>query len=151
MGLPNYVCSVTRPVGCKPHPTSVIFATPPDRAMLPDMAHFPHPHTRLRAPRVCLAAGESISFFLGRKQIGGVLQVASTTGGLVRLLQPLNPGTLADVSLHMTAGTVNALVEFLQPRRQGPFFAQAFRFLAFGDDDYDRFDLALQILRNRGW
>jgi hypothetical protein len=100
---------------------------------------------------VCFAAGESISFILAGKQTRGLLQVASTTGGSVRLLQPLNPGTLADVSLHTKAGTVNALVEFLQPRRQGTFVAQAFRFLAFDDDDYDRFGLALRILGNRGW
>lgn len=118
--------------------------------MLPRMAHFPHPHTSSRAPRVCFTAGESISFSLEGKEIRGILQVASTTGGSARLLQPLSPGTLADVSLHTKAGTLSALVEFLQPRRQGPFVAQAFRFLAFGDDDYDRFDLALQIMRGSG-
>jgi hypothetical protein len=86
---------------------------------------------------------------LGGKQIQGLLQVASITGGSARLLRPLNPGTLADVSLRTKAGTVSVLVEFLQPRRHGPFVTQAFRFLAFGDEDYDRFDQALQILRDR--
>jgi hypothetical protein len=99
---------------------------------------------------VCFAAGESISFSLEGKQMRGLLQVASTTGGSARFDRPLNPGTLAEVSLHTKAGTLSALVEFLQPRRQGPFVAQAFRFLAFGDDDYDRFDQALQTLRDRG-
>jgi hypothetical protein len=114
------------------------------------MAHLPHPHHSLRAPRVCVTTGESISFSLEGKQIHGILQAVSTTGGSARISQPLNPGTLAEISLHTGLGPVNASVEFLHPQGQGQSFAQAFRFLAFDDDDYARFNRTLEILRAGG-
>jgi len=115
--------------------------------MLTGMAHFPHPHTKSRAPRLCFTAGESISFSVEGKETQGTLQVVSATGGSARILRPLSPGTLAEISLHLSTGPVSALVEFLPPRPQGRFFAQAFRFVAFGDDDYARFHRTLQMLR----
>jgi len=122
-----------------------MFVAVGEDAMLPLMAHFPHPHASSRAPRVCVAT--SISFSLEGKQIQGTLQIVSTTGGLARMAQPLKPGILAEISLHASAGQVSAVVQFLRPRRQGHSFAQPFQFLAFGDDDYARFDRSLQILR----
>jgi len=115
--------------------------------MLPRMAHFPHPHTNMRAPRVCVTTGEFISFSQEGKQVRGALQVISLTGGSARFLRPLNPGTFAEISLNTKSSSISALVEFLHPRRQGQFFTQAFRFLAFGDDDYVRFNQTLQLMR----
>ncbi len=92
-------------------------------------------------------AGESISFSVHGKETQGTLQTVSTTGGSARILRPLSSGTLAEISLHLSTGPVSALVEFLSPRSQGRFFTQAFRFVAFGDDDYTRFHQTLQTLR----
>ncbi len=80
------------------------------------------------------------------KQIPGTLQVVSATGGSARMSKPFASGTLGEIFLRTREGEVNAVVEFLPPRRQGQSFGQAFRFLAFGDEDYARFERALQIL-----
>jgi hypothetical protein len=125
--------------------TLVMFVAVGEDAMLTLMAHFSHPHASSRAPRVCVTT--SVSFSLEGKQIQGTLQVVSTTGGSARMARPLKSGTLAEILLHTSAGQVSAVVEFLRARRQGQSFAQPFRFLAFGDDDYARFDRNLQMLR----
>ena len=53
------------------------------------MAHFPHPHSNLRAPRV--HATMPVSFSLSGKRIPAVLQAVSTTGGLVQMAGPPPP------------------------------------------------------------
>ena len=133
------------PPGRESRDTLVMFVRVGKAAMLTFMAHFPHPHTSSRAPRVCVTT--SVSFSLEGKRIQGTLQVVSTTGGSARMAQLLKPGTIAEILLHTTAGQVSAVVEFMRPRRQGQSFAQAFRFLAFGDEDYARFDRTLQMVR----
>jgi len=66
-----------------------------------------------------------------------VLQAVSTTGGLAQMSGPLPPGTLAEFAVDTNLGRVCGLVEFLEARtRESP--TQAFRFLAFSDDDYER-------------
>ena len=114
------------------------------------MVHLPHPHPSLRAPRLWVTTGEPISFSMEGNQIEGILQAVSSTGGAARISQPLNPGTLAEIALHTSSGPIRASVEFLHPQRQGQSFAQAFRFLAFDDDDYARFNRTLEILHTSG-
>jgi len=113
------------------------------------MAHLPRPHPSLRAPRVCITSSEPITFSLEGKQIHGILQAVSPTGGLARVTQLLSPGTLAVISLRTGSGPVRASVEFLHPQRVGRPFTQAFRFLSF-DDDYAHFNRALEALRAGG-
>jgi len=48
----------------------------------------------------------------------------------------LPPGTFAELAVDTNLGRVCGLVEFLEARtRESP--AQAFRFVAFSDDDYE--------------
>ena len=130
--------------------TLVIFVAFLGDAILRRMAYLPHPHPSLRAPRVCVTPGEPVSFSLEGKQIQGILEAVSPTGGSARISEPLNPGTLAEILLRTSLGPVRASVELLHPQSQGQSFAQAFRFLAFDDDDYARFKRTLEILRAGG-
>jgi hypothetical protein len=76
------------------------------------------------------------SFSLSGKRISAVLQTVSTTGGLARMTGPVPPGTLAELVVATSRGQVSGLVEFLPPTKGNP--TQAFRFVAFSDDDYER-------------
>ena len=99
------------------------------------MANFPHPHPNSRAPRVHVA--KPASFSLSGKRIPAVLQAISTTGGLAQMAGPLPRGSLAELVVETNLGRVCGLVEFLEARTKGNP-AQAFRFIAFSDDDYER-------------
>jgi hypothetical protein len=98
------------------------------------MAHFPHPHPSRRAPRVRIREGQAITFSMGNKRVPAKLDTLSVTGGSARLPGLVLPGTIAEIFVNSSQGTVSGIVEFL--RGQGS--QQAFRFLAFGDDDYER-------------
>jgi hypothetical protein len=111
------------------------------------MAHFPHPHNSMRAPRVCVTT--SATFTSEGKRTQGILQVVSRTGGCLRLTRSLRTGTLLEIVLESGSGPVTALVELLAARPQGRWFVQPFRFLAFSDDDFARFERSLQSLRYR--
>jgi hypothetical protein len=78
-----------------------------------------------------------VSFSLSGKQIPAVLQAVSTTGGLVQMAGPIPPGSLAELVVDTNLGRVCGLVEFLGARTRGSA-TQAFRFVAFSDDDYER-------------
>ena len=54
---------------------------------------------------------------------------------------PLPSGTLAEVSIATNLGKIFGLVEFLPQTKGNP--AQAFRFIAFSDDDYERLSTML--------
>jgi len=99
------------------------------------MAHFPQPHSNLRATRVHVTM--PVSFSLSGKRMPAVLQAVSTTGGRVQMARPLPLGTLAELVVDTNLGRVCGLVEFLEARtKENP--TQAFRFVAFSDDDYER-------------
>ena len=103
--------------------------------MLCCMATFPNPHSHKRAPRVIIT--RSASFSLSGKRISAVLLVASTTGGLARMAT-LCPPALAELAVPTSSGEVCGLVEFLPPTKGNP--KQAFRFVAFSDEDYERWN-----------
>jgi ABC-type phosphonate transport system ATPase subunit len=90
----------------------------------------------------------SVRFTVEGKHLKGILQVVSRTGGCVRLDRALRPGTLLEVVLESGSGPVTALVEFLAARPHGRFFVQPFRFVAFSDEDFARFDSSLQNMRH---
>ncbi len=98
------------------------------------MAHFPHPHPSRRAPRVRIREGQAITFSMGNKRVPARLDTISITGGLARITAAVLPGTIAEIFMNCSQGRVSGIVEFL--RGQGS--QQAFRFLAFGDEDYER-------------
>jgi len=98
------------------------------------MANFPYSRSHQRAPRVSLM--KPASFSLSGKRISAVLHAVSTTGGLARMDRPLPPGTLGELAVATSLGQVCGLVEFLPLTKGNP--TQAFRFIAFSDDDYER-------------
>ncbi len=102
--------------------------------ILPPMAQFPHPHSSRRAPRVRIREGQAITFSMGNKRVSARLDTLSVTGGLARVPGVVLPGTIAEIFLNSSQGQVSGIVEFLH----GQGSKQAFRFLAFGDEDYER-------------
>jgi len=98
------------------------------------MATFPHTRSHKRAPRVSIT--KPASFLLSGKQISAVLLVASTTGGLASTAVPCPPGAFGELSVATSLGKVSGLVEFLPATKHSP--KRAFRFIAFSDDDYER-------------
>src|SRR5581483_9614132 len=113
------------------------------------MAHFPQPHTKVRAPRVRVTGGKPIKFSLGNKDVPATLEVISATGGRVSMARGLRPGTLAEALMATNAGPVTGVVELLAMKPQGRAVAQAFRFLALSDHDYSRLTDTLGFLRWR--
>jgi len=113
------------------------------------MAHFPQPHTKVRAPRVRVTGGKLIKFCLGSKHVPAMLEVISLTGGRVSMARGLRPGTLAEAFMATSAGPVTGVAELLAMRPQGKAVAQAFRFLALSDNDYSRLTDTLGFLRWR--
>ncbi len=108
------------------------------------MAHFPQSHASQRAPRVRVT--KSASFSISSKRIPAVLQSLSTTGGLARIASSLPPGTLAELVVDTNVGRVSGLVEFLgTPKGDSP--SQAFRFIAFSDEDYERLSSTIELFR----
>ena len=69
------------------------------------------------------------------KRISAVLRTVSTTGGLAEMDRPVPPGTFAELAVSTGLGQVCGLVEFLEAQGKG---SQAFRFIAFSDDDFER-------------
>ena len=97
------------------------------------MAHFPHPCSNSRAPRVNVTT--PVSFSLSGKRKSAVLKVVSTTGGLAQMPGFLPTGTFVELAMDTGRGRVCGLVEFLEARtKTSP--TQAFRFVAFSDADY---------------
>jgi len=94
------------------------------------MATFSHSRTKPRAPRVSVTKPASFSI-----RISAVLQAVSATGGRAELAGPVPPGTLAELAVDTSRGRVCGLVEFLETQTKGN---QAFRFVAFSDDDFER-------------
>jgi len=59
--------------------------------------------------------------------------------------------TIAEAKLNTSSGPVNALVEFLPRRKkEGITAAYPFRFIALGDQDYERLSATLQVMRKQG-
>lgn len=74
----------------------------------------------------------------------------SSTGGLLGLKAPVQPGSLADLTLDIGFGKVSGLVEMLQPRKSGTATAQAFRFVALEDHHNEALQQTLDVLSKQG-
>ena len=115
------------------------------------MPYFPQPLSRTRAPRVRVPNEESIRFDLGGRLVSAVLHKLSLTGGLAEFNGTISGVTIAEAKLNTSAGPVNALVEFLPRRKKdGITAAYPFRFIALGDQDYERLSATLQVMRRQG-
>jgi hypothetical protein len=90
---------------------------------------------------VRIREGQAITFSMGNKRVAAKLDTISLTGGLARVPGTVAAGTIAEIFMNSSQGRVSAIVEFL--RGQGSH--QAFRFLAFGDEDYERLNTIVQI------
>jgi hypothetical protein len=112
------------------------------------MAHFPQPHSRVRAPRVRIPSNEPIKFSLGSGHVSASLHRLSLTGGLVQFHDQIGELSLAEVVLTTDSGPVKALVEFLGKAKDGS--SRAFRFIALDDPDFNRLVAVLQALRKQG-
>lgn len=101
--------------------------------------HFPQPRQNQRAVRVQLQsmATAAIRFEDGRRSLGK-LRTVSLTGGLLRLSQPLVPGTLIEVTFISSCGPVLGLAELLTPVLATRRCLQPFKFIMIDDDDYQR-------------
>jgi len=115
------------------------------------MPHFPQTLSRTRAPRVRVPNDESIRFDLGGRMVSAVLHKLSLTGGLAEFQGTINGVTIAEARLNTSSGPVSALVEFLPRRKKdGATAAYPFRFIALGDQDYERLSNTLQLMRKQG-
>lgn len=112
------------------------------------MAHFPQPHSRVRAPRVRIPSNEPVKFNLGGNKVSATLHRLSLTGGLVQFHEHVGELTLAEVVLNTASGPVTALVEFLDPPTKDKS-ARPFRFVALDDPDFNRLVATLQTMRKQ--
>jgi hypothetical protein len=129
--------------------TRVIFDRPSEFDTLLGMAHFPQPHSRVRAPRVRIPSNEPVKLSVNGKKVSATLHRLSLTGGLVLFHDPIGDLSLAEVVLATESGPVKALVEFLKKNKEAPS-ARPFRFIALDDPDYNRLVTVLQSMRKRG-
>jgi hypothetical protein len=110
------------------------------------MAHFPQPHTRVRAPRVRVPSNESLKLNLGKAS--ATVHRLSLTGGLVQFNDRIGELALTEVVLTTPSGPVAALVEFLKPATKEDS-SRAFRFVALDDTDFNRLVATLQFMRKQ--
>lgn len=114
------------------------------------MAHFPQPHSRVRAPRVRVPNNEPVKFNLGTGEFSAKLHCLSLTGGLVQFERAVGELSLAEVVLTTKSGPVKALVQFLKPQLEGNSPPRPFRFVALDDPDFHRLAGTIQEMRKRG-
>lgn len=102
------------------------------------MTHFPQPHPQRRATRVHLGGSIAALVLLEDGQRAkGKLQTISVTGGLLRMLKPLEHGDFVEIAFQTQSGPVRGMAEMLVPMRSAMEGAlQPFRFVALGDDDH---------------
>jgi hypothetical protein len=103
------------------------------------MTHFPQPHRKHRAVRVELLGRvpATIRFEDGRHRPGRLRRI-SLTGGLLRVPQPLVPGTLVEVTFISSKGPVLGLAELLSPASATLKCLQPFKFIMIDEDNYRR-------------
>ena len=114
------------------------------------MAHFPHPHSKTRAPRARVphdGNDGAVKFNLGNALVSGTLRSLSMTGGLAEFRGNIGAVPLAELTLNTPSGPVKGLVEFLSPPEKQKPSSRPFRFIALNEDDYKRLRAAVQLMR----
>ena len=107
----------------------------------------PQPGRRNRAPRVNIPNRESAQIYVGDKQTTSVLCKLSINGGALRLYKPFGEGTLAEIRLKTTSGTIESPIQFLKMGRDG---VQGFRFLQLDPATRSTLETALRQMRKQG-
>ena len=106
------------------------------------MTSSPQPQGKRRALRVQLPNIPQVTIrFEDGQHLAARLQTVSVTGGLLRVLKPLNPGALVEVMFCTHAGPVLGRAELLKPCSAVRIGLQPFRFIAVDKCD-------LRSLRN---
>lgn len=113
------------------------------------MAHFPQTNASVRAPRITLRRPMSIDFRLDQSGIiRGNLHVVSTTGGRAQMTKPVTGGTLVELRIGSGEGVIRGIAELLPGNQIINGWLQPFRFVALGDEDYERLRSVLRTATN---
>lgn len=110
------------------------------------MAHFPQTNASVRAPRVTLRRPMSIDFRLDQSGIvRGNLHVVSSTGGRAQTTKPVAPGILVELRIGTGEGVIRGIAELLPGNQIISGWLQPFRFVALGDEDYEKLRNVLKM------
>jgi hypothetical protein len=112
------------------------------------MSFLPQPHTKRRALRVRLPGMPQATLrFEGGERLSAKVQTISTTGGLLRVLKPLSPGSVVELMFLTHAGPVLAMAELLSPCSAAPLGLQPFRFVVMDHSDLRTLRIAIASTR----
>jgi hypothetical protein len=104
-----------------------------------------------RAPRVVVPNKEQAIIAFGAQRAAGVLCKLSATGGTLRLAKRVPRGTVAELTLKATSGTITSAIEFLAVADGGTPPAQAFRFIHMPPAENRRLENTLEEMRKQGF
>ena len=115
------------------------------------MTHFPHINPTERAPRIQLNGSVAAAIHSeGGQKARAKLQSISINGGLLQVPQELSTGDFVEIAFHTRSGPVHGMAEMLQPMRKFKSAClQPFRFIALGDDDHRKLQMALDVARDQ--
>jgi hypothetical protein len=103
------------------------------------------PCTR-RPARVRLPGLPSATIQFGDGQVSSArLQTVSVTGGLLRVLKPLNSGAIVELMFSLPFGSVLAMAELLSPCSGAPIGLQPFRFITMDDAELQQLCAAIGL------
>jgi hypothetical protein len=103
-----------------------------------------------RAPRVLVPNKEPAIVAFGAQRTAGVLCKLSATGGTIRLPRRAPRGTVAELTLRTTSGTITAAIELLAVADNGVPPAQAFRFIHMPLAEARCLENTLDAMRKQG-
>jgi hypothetical protein len=88
----------------------------------------------------------SIDFRLEERGIvRGNLHVVSSTGGRAQMSKPVKAGTLVELRIGTGDGTIRGIAELLPGNQIVSGWLQPFRFVALGDEDYEKLRQILRV------
>jgi hypothetical protein len=101
--------------------------------------HFPEPDKNRRALRVQFPGTlRAVIRLEDGRRTSGRLRLISLTGGLLRLSEPLIPGTLIEVFFMSQTGPILGIAELLGPPSATLRCLQPFKFVMIEDADHQR-------------
>jgi len=103
-----------------------------------------------RAPRVLVPNKEPVIVAVGAQRATGVLCKLSATGGTIRLPRRIPKGTVAELTLKTTSGTITTAIELLAQADNGALPAQAFRFIHMPPAESRNLENTLDEMRKQG-
>lgn len=103
-----------------------------------------------RAPRVLIPNKEPAIVAFGTQRAAGVLCKLSATGGTIRFPRKVPKGTVAELTLKTTSGTITTAIELLAQADNGAPPAQAFRFIHMPPAEARHLENTLDEMRKQG-